>query len=73
MNEHLNEAAVARIADGEDAAPEHVRTCARCANALIAASQLKHAVRKAVPCVQPPPSLAARIAGARSRRGSPWS
>lgn len=71
MNDHLDEAAIARVADNEEAAPAHVRECARCANALVAASQLKHAVRKAVPCAEPSGALRQRIAGRRDRR--PWS
>src|SRR3954469_6509349 len=71
MTDHLDEAGVARVADGEETAPQHVRECTRCANALLDAMRLKQAVRTAVPLLAPPSSLRQRIAGRRERR--PWS
>ena len=68
MNEHLSEWQVMRIADGEESAPQHVRECLQCANSLVAAAQLKHAVRKAVPCVAPPDALRRRLARPEPRR-----
>ena len=57
MNEHLNDSAIARVADGEDETPQHVRECAPCANRLLAAVELKRAVRDAIPRVELPNSL----------------
>ena len=73
MNDHLNEAAIASIADGEDAAPQHVRDCARCANALAAATQLKHTVRRAVPVVALPEGLRQRVEGRGERKSWPYA
>jgi anti-sigma factor RsiW len=61
MSDHLNDEAVARIADGEDPPSPHVRECAQCANAVMAALRLKRAVREATPRFEVPPSLAARL------------
>jgi len=70
MSDHLNELAVARVADGEDAAGEHVRECARCANALVDALRLKRAVREAVPRYELPPGVASRALARRRRPGA---
>jgi anti-sigma factor RsiW len=45
MSEHLTEETIMLIADGEEADSAHVSECARCANALVEAMQLKRAVR----------------------------
>ncbi|HSP16874.1 MAG TPA: hypothetical protein VLV78_19160 [Thermoanaerobaculia bacterium] len=45
MSEHLTEEMIMRIADGEEGGDAHVAECARCANALVEAMQLKGAVR----------------------------
>ena len=48
MTEHLTMEAVQLIADGESQTSDHVRTCARCASAIVDAVQLKRAVRDAM-------------------------
>ncbi|HSP33933.1 MAG TPA: hypothetical protein VLU46_06425 [Thermoanaerobaculia bacterium] len=68
MSDHLDEVAVMRLADGEEAGNAHVRECARCANAVVAALQMKKAVREAVPRYELPASVAARFS-APSRPG----
>src|SRR5712691_2981379 len=73
MSEHLSDEAIARLADGEDSERTHVAECARCANALIGALQLKRAVREAVPRFEVPERLRARILeGRRGRRHYTW-
>lgn len=68
MSGHLDESLLSRVADGEEPAPAHLRECARCANDLAAALQLKLAVRQATPRFEVPPSLRERIVAPRVRR-----
>jgi anti-sigma factor RsiW len=65
MSEHWNEEAVARYADGEEHNDAHLRECTPCANAVIAALQMKRAVREAVPRYELPASLRDRVMGRR--------
>ena len=67
MSEHWNEEAVARYADGEDRDARHLLECPQCANEVIAAMQLKRAVREAVPRYELPASLRARVMERRER------
>lgn len=67
MSEHLSEATIARVADREEVPPSHLRECARCSNALVAALQLKRAVREVTPRVAVPESLRARLSASRMR------
>ncbi len=66
MSEHLNELEIARLADGEDANDGHVRDCARCANAVVGALQMKRAVREAMPRYELPGGAARFSASSRA-------
>lgn len=72
MNDHLNDEAVARIADGEDVDNAHLRECARCANALVETLRMKRAVRAAVPRAAVPETLRRRIGRQPSPSRSGW-
>jgi len=63
---HWTQEDVERFADGEtSASDEHLRTCVQCANAVIAASQVKRAVRLAMEVGPAPASLRRRITSPR--------
>jgi len=61
MNEHLTTEEVERIADAEAPPGDHLRDCARCANAVLGALQMKRAVRDAMRGEGAPASLQRRI------------
>jgi anti-sigma factor RsiW len=68
MNGHLTTEEVQLIGDGESAASGHVRDCARCANAIVGAMQMKRAVRDSMRGDGAPASLRLRIRGESPRR-----
>jgi anti-sigma factor RsiW len=72
MNDHWNEEAVARFVDGEERDDHHLRDCAPCSNRVIAAMQLKRAVRDAVPRFEVPESLRERIQRREHGRRANW-
>ena len=72
MSEHWNEEAVARYVDGEEPDDRHLRQCAPCSNRVIAAMQLKRAVREAVPRFDVPRSLRNRVEGRLQARRASW-
>lgn len=73
MSEHLDELAIARVADGEEAESPHVRECVRCANAVISELRLKRAVREAYPRYEVPARLVRlRSEGAGKPAHSMW-
>lgn len=63
MSAHWSIEEIERYADGESpaAAEEHLRTCAQCANAVVAASRMKRAVRAAMETGPAPASLRRRV------------
>jgi anti-sigma factor RsiW len=60
---HWNEEEIARWVDGEGGDDAHLLECARCAHAVLAAMQLKRAIREAAPRYEAPESLRARLGG----------
>lgn len=72
MNEHWNEESVARYVDGEEPDDRHLRECTPCSNRVIAAMQLKRAVREAVPRFEVPQSLRDRVEGRVHARRAKW-
>jgi anti-sigma factor RsiW len=60
---HWNEEEIARWVDGEGDDDAHLRECAQCAHAVLAAVQLKRAIREAAPRYEVPESLRARLGG----------
>lgn len=73
MSEHLDELAIARLVDGDDAENPHVRECVQCANAVISELRLKRAVREAYPRYEVPASLMRlRSEGAGKPAHSMW-
>jgi anti-sigma factor RsiW len=72
MNEHWNEEAVARYVDGEERDGRHLRDCASCSNQVIAAMQLKRAVREAVPRFEVPRSLRDRVQQREQGKRATW-
>jgi anti-sigma factor RsiW len=62
MSGHWNEELVSRFIDGDVGNDEHLRECVRCANAVIAAQQMKRAVRAAATRFEVPERLRERIA-----------
>ena len=71
---HWNEEEIARWVDGEGGDDAHLRECAQCAHAVLAAMQLKRAVREAAPRYVVPESLRRRVASppsAASRDSAP--
>ena len=73
MNEHWNQESVARYVDGEEREDRHLRECPACSNRVIAAMQLKRAVREAVPRFEVPQGLRERVEGrVQARRASWW-
>jgi len=71
MSSDLTAEEIERYADGElepaADAEAHLRECARCANAVLSAMQLKRALR-AMPRFTPPPALRARVLAPPPRR-----
>ena len=61
MNEHLTIEEVEQTADGEAPPADHLRDCARCANAVLGALQMKRAIRDAMRGEGAPASLQRRI------------
>ena len=68
MSEHLTVEQVELISDAEVQPGDHVRDCARCANAVLAALQMKRAVRDAMRGEGAPASLQRRV---RRQRAAP--
>ena len=58
---HWNEEQIARWVDGEGGDDAHLRECAQCAHAVLAAMQLKRAIREAAPRYEMPESLRSRV------------
>jgi anti-sigma factor RsiW len=58
---HWNEEEIARWVDGEGGEDAHLRECAKCSHAALAAMQLKRAVREAAPRYEVPDSLRNRV------------
>src|SRR5712692_4797598 len=72
MDRHWTAEEVERFADSE-ASPDdrHLRECVRCANAVLATSQMKAAIRAAMDVGPAPASLRARMMQRRSAQ-APW-
>jgi anti-sigma factor RsiW len=58
---HWNEEEIARWVDGEGGDDAHLRDCARCSHVVLAAMQLKRAIREAAPRYEVPESLRRRV------------
>jgi anti-sigma factor RsiW len=72
MTNHLTPEEIEQQADGEAEFADHLRDCAVCANAVLAAMQMKRAIR-AMPRLTPPAALRARVLAAPPRRSySAW-
>jgi len=74
MDQHWTDEDVERFADGEAPREEqHLRECARCANAALTAARMKRAVHDAMDVGPAPASLRARLTKQSSpRRASSW-
>ena len=72
MNNHWNEETTARYVDGEEEDDRHLRDCATCAANVIAALQLKRAVRDAVPRFEVPERLRRRVERRDQARRVSW-
>ncbi|MCU1245794.1 MAG: putative transrane anti-sigma factor [Acidobacteria bacterium] len=74
IDEHWTAAQAERFADGEQSGgDEHLRTCVRCANAVLAAMEMKRAVREAMSAAPAPASLHRRLsAPSRFASHGPW-
>jgi anti-sigma factor RsiW len=72
MSNHLTPEEIEQQADGEAEFASHLLDCAVCANAVLAAMQMKRAIR-AMPRFTPPAALRARVLAAPPRRSySAW-
>lgn len=73
MDRHWTEKDVERFADGEvPPAGDHLRECAQCANAVLATTQMKRAVRDAMSVGPAPASLRNRLTQQPPRAAAPW-
>ena len=74
MDRHWTSEDVERFADGEASREEaHLRECAQCASAVLAAAQMKRAVHDAMDVGRAPASLRARLTKQSSQRSAgPW-
>jgi anti-sigma factor RsiW len=73
MSAHWTQEEVERFADGESTAgEEHLRDCAPCANAVVAASRMKQVVRDAMQVDPAPASLRRRIGHDSAPRTRWW-
>jgi len=67
MTNHLAPEEIEQVADGEAGLAEHLRECVVCANAVLSAMQMKHALR-AMPRFTPPAGLRSRVLVVPPRR-----